>query len=73
MRPSELRVVLESEARAIVDELRSTGATILPDEVAGLVLERHQQSALVKNRIEVLWRHLENFIMEECSDLKHTG
>jgi hypothetical protein len=73
MRPSELREILESEARAMVEELRAAGTPIVPGEIAGRVLERHQTAELVKNRIEVLWHHLETFISEGCGESKHVG
>jgi hypothetical protein len=64
--PGELRLMLESEARMLAAELRSTGAPVVPGAVAGEVLERHQEMTIVRVRVAWLWRHLEQFVADDC-------
>ena len=64
--PGELRLMLESEARTLAAALRSTGVAVVPAAVAGEVLERHQEMSIVRVRVAWLWRHLEQFVADDC-------
>ena len=61
-RPHELRQLLEEEVRAAWDETRAKGYSIDPALLIGAVLERHQHKEGVKERLQLLWAHLEAYV-----------
>ncbi|HEY1586744.1 MAG TPA: hypothetical protein VGH63_13710 [Polyangia bacterium] len=61
-RPSELRERLEAEARRIVDEARSSSVPVEPAEIAARVVAAHQDLPDVRQRLEFMWRHLEEYV-----------
>lgn len=62
MRPSELRALMEDEARRRRDDLRAQGSEADPAMVAALVMESFQQHPSVSSRLELLWRYVEEYV-----------
>lgn len=61
-RPSELREQLEAEARRIVDEARSSALPVEPAEIAARIVAAHQELPDVRQRLDFMWRHLEEYV-----------
>ena len=64
MRPSELRALMEAEARRQCDDLRARGETPEPGIVAALVIESFQKLPSVSGRLELLWRYVEDYVRD---------
>ena len=64
MRPSELRALMEAEARRQRDDLRARGETPEPSIVAALVIESFQKLPSVSGRLELLWRYVEEYVRD---------
>lgn len=62
-RPSELREQLEADARRIVAEARSLSTAIEPAEIAARVVAAHQDLPDVRQRLEFMWRHIEEYVI----------
>ena len=64
MRPSDLRLAIEDEARRLRAELVAKGKVPEPSVVAALVLESLQSLPQVQGRLEMLWHHIEEYVRE---------
>jgi hypothetical protein len=62
MRPSDLRVAMEDEARRLRAELAARGEVPEPSTVAALVLETVQSLPHVQGRLDMLWRYVEDYV-----------
>jgi hypothetical protein len=62
--PSELRALMEAEARRRLDDLRAGGEAADPSVIAALVMESFQTLPSVRGRIELLWRYVEDYVRD---------
>lgn len=62
MRPSELRIAMEDEARRLRAALVAKGEVPEPSTVAALVLETVQGLPHVQGRLDMLWRYVEDYV-----------
>jgi hypothetical protein len=62
LRPNELRVVMEAEARRLRAQYTATGNPAEPSVIAALVLEACQALPHVTGRMELLWRYVEDYV-----------
>jgi hypothetical protein len=72
LRPNELRVVMEAEARRLRAQYTATGHRAEPSVIAALVLEACQALPHVGGRMELLWRYVEDYVrgLDESTALK---
>lgn len=72
-RPSELREQLEAEARSIVDEARRSSLLLDPAEIAARVVAAHQDLPDVRQRLDFMWRHLEEYVIALLAERDEDG